>query len=137
MSKESAYADSRALRPRARILRTLGEELISSETVAILELVKNAYDADARLVLVQFVESLDKGQGRIDLIDDGHGMDLSTVQSAWMEPATDIKKKARYSKFLKRRLLGEKGVGRFASARLAQELELVTRPPGKENEIYA
>lgn len=36
-----------ALRPRARILRTLGEELISNETVAVIELVKNAYDADA------------------------------------------------------------------------------------------
>jgi hypothetical protein len=59
MSKVSTSGDSRALRPRARILRTLGEELISSETVAVLELVKNAYDADARLVLVRFVDSLD------------------------------------------------------------------------------
>jgi signal transduction histidine kinase len=128
---------SKPLRPRARILRTLGEELISSETVAIIELVKNSYDADARVVLVQFIESLQKGFGRIDLVDDGHGMTLSTVRSAWMEPATNVKKKARHSTYLKRRLLGEKGVGRFASARLAQELELATRTPGAADEVYA
>lgn len=46
-----ARARARALRPRARILRTLGDELISSETVAVIELVKNAYDADATLYL--------------------------------------------------------------------------------------
>lgn len=126
-----------ALRPRARILRTLGEELISSETVAILELVKNAYDADARIIQVTFSTSLEKGEGRLDISDDGHGMSLSTVHTAWMEPATDTKKKARVSRYLKRRLLGEKGVGRFAAARLAEELELITRPPDSKDEIYA
>ena len=59
-------------------------------------------------MLVHFVDSLEKGQGRLDITDDGHGMELSIVQSAWMEPATPLKKKARYSKFLNRRLLGEK-----------------------------
>jgi signal transduction histidine kinase len=137
MPKSSVSTGGLALRPRARILRTLGEELISSETVAILELVKNAYDADARVILVAFSGPLQEGQGRLDVSDDGHGMDLATVRSAWMEPATDAKKKARQSRYLKRRLLGEKGVGRFAAARLAQELELITRPPGSSSEIYA
>ena len=113
MTNKSEASQGRALRPRARILRTLGEELISSEIVAILELVKNSYDADARIVLVSFATSLEKGRGPLDISDDGHGMDLETVETAWMEPATDTKKKARFSKYLKRRLLGEKGVGRF------------------------
>jgi hypothetical protein len=126
-----------ALRPRARILRTLGEELISSETVAVLELVKNSYDADARLILVKFSGILKEGEGCVEIEDDGHGMDLATVRSAWMEPATDVKKKARDSRYLKRRLLGEKGVGRFAAARLASELELITRPPESDKEVYA
>jgi signal transduction histidine kinase len=128
---------SRALRPRARILRTLGEELISSEIVAILELVKNAYDADARFVLVEFFDSLEAGKGGVDVNDDGHGMSLATVQGAWMEPATSVKKYAKQSKYLHRRLLGEKGIGRFAAARLAGELELITRPPASALETYA
>jgi DNA mismatch repair ATPase MutL len=86
-----------ALRPRARILRTLGEELISSEIVAILELVKNSYDADARQILVRFVDRLDQGHGTLEIADDGHGMDMETVRGAWMEPATDAKKKIRTS----------------------------------------
>jgi signal transduction histidine kinase len=137
MTNKSKASQGRALRPRARILRTLGEELISSEIVAILELVKNSYDADARIVLVSFSASLEKGHGRLDISDDGHGMDLETVETAWMEPATDTKKKARFSKYLKRRLLGEKGVGRFAAARLAEELELITKSPDSHREIYA
>lgn len=134
---EGSDSKGYALRPRARILRTLGEELISSETVAVLELVKNAYDADARIIQITFSTSIEKGKGQLDISDDGHGMDLDTVHAAWMEPATDTKKKVRVSPYLKRRLLGEKGVGRFAAARLAEELELITRPPNCEDEIYA
>jgi hypothetical protein len=62
------------LKPRARILRTFGDELISSETVAVIELVKNSYDADATQVLVRFTGPLEVGSGAIDVIDDGHGM---------------------------------------------------------------
>lgn len=79
---------SEALRPRARIMRTLGDELISSEVVAVIELVKNAYDADATRVLVRFHEPLEPGGGGIDVIDDGHGMSLETVRTALLEPAT-------------------------------------------------
>jgi len=93
---------TKALRPRARILRALGDELISSETVAVIELVKNAYDADATRVLVRFQKPLEIGQGMIEVIDNGHGMSLETIQNAWMEPATlkeasDSKRAARTS----------------------------------------
>ena len=64
------------LRPRARLLRTFGDELISSETVAVIELVKNAYDADATRVIVRFEEPLKIEQGKIEIIDNGHGMSL-------------------------------------------------------------
>lgn len=127
----------RALRPRARILRTFGEELISSETVAIIELVKNAYDADAGSVLIRFENSLEENEGVLCVEDDGHGMPLQVVERSWMEPATDEKKKAKTSQFLARRLLGEKGVGRFAAARLASELELSTRAVLSSTEVYA
>jgi signal transduction histidine kinase len=111
-------------------MRTLGDELISSEVVAVIELVKNAYDADATRVLVRFHESLDAGTGGIDVIDDGHGMSLDTVRAAWLEPATPYRRRAPLSEELQRHVLGEKGIGRFAASRLADDLELITRRAG-------
>lgn len=128
---------TQALRPRARILRTLGDELISSETVAVIELVKNAYDADATRVLVRFREPLEIGRGRIEVIDNGHGMSLETIQTTWMEPATLSRKREPRSEFRKRRVLGEKGIGRFATSRLADYLEVVTRRVGMTTEARA
>src|SRR6478736_5138049 len=87
-------------RPRARIMRTLGDELISSEVVAVIELVKNAYDADATRVLVRFGEALAAGSGGIDIIDDGHGMSTETVEQAWLEPATPYRRRERRSESL-------------------------------------
>lgn len=131
-SMSVANSSARALKPRARILRTLGEELISSETVAVIELVKNSYDADASHILVNFDE-----KGGLTISDDGHGMTFEVVERAWMEPATNYKKKAKNSPFLGRRLLGEKGVGRFAAARLARELDLITRAAASDREVHA
>lgn len=124
-------------RPRARIMRTLGDELISSGTVAILELVKNAYDADATRVLVRFIEPLETGKGSIEVIDNGHGMALTTIQTTWMEPATLIKKRCSKSEGKQRRVLGEKGIGRFAASKLADYLEVTTRRAGVVSEVRA
>lgn len=126
---------SGVLRPKARILRTFGDELISSETVAIMELVKNSYDADATRVLVRFHDPLEIGAGRIEVIDNGHGMSLETIRSTWMEPATLMRKRERRSRQRRRRVLGEKGIGRFATSRLADYLEVVTRNVGADREI--
>jgi anti-sigma regulatory factor (Ser/Thr protein kinase) len=120
------------------LLRTLGEELISNEVVAVIELVKNAYDADAKHVLIRFVGPLEPGQGRIEVLDSGHGMALEIVKTVWMEPATSSKRgTVRRTEKLKRRFLGEKGIGRFASSRLADELEVVSRRNGEPKEVYA
>lgn len=137
MAASNEQKEGMALRPRARLLRTLGEELISNEIVAIIELVKNAYDADATRVLIQFKGILKVGKGSIEVIDNGHGMGLETVQSVWMEPATPSKRgKARRTEKYKRRFLGEKGIGRFASSRLADELEVISRRIGEKTEVY-
>jgi signal transduction histidine kinase len=122
------------LRPRARIMRTLGDELISSEMVAVIELVKNAYDADATRVLVRLREPLEEGEGGIDVVDDGHGMTIDTVLGAYLEPATSYRKDHVRSEELGRAVTGEKGIGRFAVSRLANELELVSRRPGERTE---
>jgi len=130
----SVTSGTSALRPRARILRTLGDELISSEVTAVIELVKNAYDADATRVLVRFHGTLDVGKGIIEVIDNGNGMSLSTIQTAWMEPATLYKRNLSLSERFQRRVLGEKGVGRFAASRLANFLEVVTRRANAKEE---
>ena len=123
-----------ALRPRARLVRALGDELISSETVAVTELVKNSYDADATDVLVRFTEPLERGRGCIELIDNGHGMSPETLSTAFLEPATPYRRSKRRTPTHNRRVLGEKGIGRFAVSRLADELSVSTREPGSDVE---
>lgn len=125
-----------ALRPRARIMKTLGSELISNDAVAIIELVKNSYDAEANRVLIRFIGPLLPGHGVIEVFDDGNGMTLETVRGAWMEPATPGKRQITSSGKKERRVLGEKGIGRFAAMRLASELELITRARGSDREVY-
>jgi hypothetical protein len=126
-----------SFRPKARIMRTLGQELISSEVVAVIELVKNAYDADATHVLIKFSGDLTADNGCVEVIDNGHGMTLNVVERAWMEPATGFKRDQRVSPQKKRKLLGEKGVGRFAASRLAKELTLITKTKDEAKEVYA
>src|SRR4029453_14762359 len=70
-------------------------------------------------------------------MDNGHGMSLETIQTTWMEPATLFRKRQQRSEQYGRRVLGEKGIGRFAVSRLANNLEVVTRRTGKEREIRA
>ena len=138
MSSTNDTPPGSALRPRARLLRTLGEELISNEVVAVIELVKNSYDADATRVLIRFDGPLEPGSGMIEVIDNGHGMDLKTVRSVWMEPATASKRGGvRRTQKFDRRYLGEKGIGRFASSRLADELEVISRRERATKEVYA
>jgi len=117
-------------------MKTLGSELISNDAVAVIELVKNAYDAEANRVLIKFVGPLLPGQGRIEIFDDGSGMSLGVVRGAWMEPATPGKLQKTSSGSKGRRVLGAKGIGRFAAMRLASELELVTRARGSDQEVY-
>jgi signal transduction histidine kinase len=126
-----------AFRPRARLLKLIGEELISDDVVAISELVKNAHDADALAVTV-FFRGVTGPHGEIEVRDDGCGMDLDTLLGRWMEPAATTKGRAdRKLTSRGRRVLGEKGVGRFAADKLARNLEIVSRPPGAPDEIRA
>jgi hypothetical protein len=113
------------MRPRARLISLIGDEMVSDERVAVVELVKNAYDADATRAEVTFTGD---GPRPDDLImsDDGCGMDLDTVLGSWFEPGTIAKKQTERSP-KGRMYRGAKGVGRFAAARLARSLEMETR----------
>lgn len=112
-------------RPRARIIRTIGDRLISGPEAAVIELVKNSYDADATSVRITLFPPLRSGQGEILFEDDGHGMTLDDIRDKWMEPATSDKRQRKESPN-GRGLLGSKGIGRFAAARLGSRLELVS-----------
>jgi signal transduction histidine kinase len=126
-----------AFQPRARLLKLIGEELISDEVVAISELVKNAHDADAHRVTISF-EGVTGPDGFISIRDDGHGMDADTLLGRWMEPAASTKVgKGRQVTRLGRRVLGEKGVGRFAADKLARNLTIVSRCPRHAEEVHA
>lgn len=131
---------SSILRPRARLIKTIGEELISNDIVAIIELVKNSYDANATIMEVKFegrVIEIKEGKktkkvlikegSLLTITDDGEGMSLDTIKTAWMEPATIMKKNTKMSSGNKRRYTGEKGIGRFASAKLASTLKMITK----------
>ncbi len=132
--RESGFV---TFRPRARLLKLIGAELISDEVLAITELVKNAHDADASCVTIEF-RGVTGAQGEIVIRDDGHGMDIDTLLGKWMEPAGTTKAGPSGRITVRgRRVLGEKGVGRFAADKLARHLELVTRCAGESKEIRA
>lgn len=125
MTEASPPAGHQPLRPRARLMLMLGVELISSEAVAVSELVKNSYDADASTVLVSLSDATSERPAMLTVMDDGSGMSAQTVVRTWLEPATPSRRRRKISP-AGRRSLGEKGIGRFAAAKLAQRLELVT-----------
>ena len=70
-------------RPRARVLQLLGDELIGSPRLAVFELVKNAYDADANEVVVR-LELATVGDSAIVVADDGEGTSLDVLRSVWL-----------------------------------------------------
>jgi signal transduction histidine kinase len=134
MRKESVRRGSAKLRPRARIIRTIGRDLISNEIVALVELIKNAYDADAKKVRIVFEAPLEPSQGGILIEDDGVGMTLATIKKAWFEPATISKTRKTWTP-AGRRVTGEKGVGRFAAARIAQAMEMESLAAGTRKAV--
>lgn len=124
--------------PRARLLLQLGDKLIKNENIALLELIKNAFDADSKKVTLKMERIGDKKSGRIDLTDDGCGMDMKIVEEVWLQPGSDFKeqlfvKQIRTKKF-KRLPIGEKGIGRFGVHKLGNKIEMITRMEGK-NEV--
>ena len=118
----------------ARTALLLGRENISSPTVALLELVRNAYDADATEVTIRF-RNASKPDGTIEIIDNGHGMDWDDIISKWMIIGTNNKQISPYSP-KGRRKVGEKGIGRFALDRLASVTNLETTTLKKTDNSY-
>lgn len=123
-------------KPKAHILTLLGEELIKSPVMAIYELVKNSYDADAKKVDVYFKDVDDIEKAAIIIEDDGIGMTSEIVEDVWLEPGSDFRKPVNKlgvreifkSPIFERIPMGEKGVGRFAVHKLSTKILLISRP---------
>ena len=109
-----------------RIIAHLGEDLIKNESIAVLELVKNSYDAYASKCDVYF----DDKNGKIDSIhitDNGCGMNLDTIKNVWLVIGTDNKKKILQQKEVERYPLGEKGIGRLGVHKLGKKITLISK----------
>ncbi len=116
------------------LFRELGELLVGRDSTALIELIKNAYDADATKVTV-YGEQLDNpSQGRIVIADNGIGMDIDTFQKGFLRIASRLREQgARKSVLFKRQYTGAKGIGRLASHKLAKKLQVDSVPVALES----
>ena len=122
------------IRPYARLLTMLGDQLIKDERIALIELIKNSYDADASWVKVTF-ENFGENyevlpESKIIIMDDGEGMTKKTLSTKFLNPATPGKKlkKQKNDKTAKGRIIqGEKGIGRFAMLKLGRKIDVISK----------
>ena len=131
------------------VIRQLGEELVPDEMTALMELIKNAYDADASYVKIDIntdgiyaEEQLNfpTHKGYIVVEDSGVGMDETTIEKSWLTisysnkraSADGIKKKTKKD----RTPLGDKGLGRLSTQRLADYCEIFTTPESGSNRYH-
>lgn len=131
----------------ANVVRQLGEELITDAEQALLELIKNCYDADAKVARVTIdTEGIFEGtagngalKGAISVEDDGSGMDLEAIQRGWLTISLSIKKalkeKGKKTPVFHRTPLGDKGLGRLGTMKIGDTIEIVTHSD-KEHEGY-
>ncbi|CUV65988.1 Two component system sensor histidine kinase [Sulfurovum sp. enrichment culture clone C5] len=117
----------------AHIKNIIGKELINDDNVAIMELVKNSYDAGASKVNIEFKNLVDDKNkpSEIIIIDDGSGMSENDVLTKWLNIAYSSKKNNHTQN--NRYQAGNKGVGRFSCDRLGKNLNLYTK---QENGAY-
>jgi signal transduction histidine kinase len=109
-----------------RVIAHLGEDLIKNNSIALLELVKNAYDAGATECTVDFHTS-NGLLSKITIADNGNGMNLDTIKNVYLVIGTDYKqkelnKKINDDKYSGRYPLGEKGIGRLGAHKLGNKI---------------
>lgn len=126
------------IRPAGRHILSIGRDLIKDKYAAIVELVKNSYDADSSTCTVSLLpfqktiikeneEVLVKGI-KVIIKDEGHGMTFNTVTDKWMVPSTDDKlTRENKGKSPKGRLMqGKKGIGRYSASIIGEDMVLET-----------
>lgn len=115
----------------ARAVLTLGRESIKDHITALLELVKNSYDADATEVEVEVLSDQAPGaECAIRIADNGVGMTEEELESSWLRIGFSAKRQ-RLKSGRSRRVTGEKGIGRLSADRLGSLLEVRTKSKGR------
>lgn len=126
-------------RPYARLLTMLSDQLIKNNTIALTELAKNSYDADASWVQIRIGNTNNFGKEGlsveekpfVEIEDDGDGMSFETIRDSWMNPASPNKYEKRLKHRIKTRkgriIQGEKGIGRYAVFQIGKKAEIYTR----------
>ncbi|ESY66840.1 hypothetical protein X742_16755 [Mesorhizobium sp. LNHC232B00] len=132
----------------AAVVRQLGEELVSDEVTAIVELVKNAYDADANFanIIVNTKErppagatNFGEAKGYVTIDDDGLGMSEDDIRDGWLMISLSAKRKMKAAgkRTPKGRTpLGDKGLGRLSTQKLGQNLDMITRKDGAADTLH-
>lgn len=110
----------------SRVLAHLGEGLIKNESIALLELVKNSYDACANVCTVEFNFKNDH-LNEIIIEDDGAGMNIDIINNVWLIVGTDNKKDITKKSHCNRVPLGEKGIGRLGIHKLGKQIKLTSK----------
>lgn len=119
----------------SRVLAHLGEDLIKDESIALLELVKNSYDAGASCCNVNFDFDIFGALQEISICDDGCGMNINTIETVWLVIGTDNKVNQIQNPINGRVPLGEKGIGRLGVHKLGKEINLYSKT-AKDDEVY-
>lgn len=104
-----------------KLFKHIGRNQIDSETIALIEIVKNSYDADATEVLITF-DNATKHNGEIIVTDNGHGMTHNQFEEFWMCPGTAHKEREHTSPIFGRTMLGRKGMGRFGTDKIGSKV---------------
>lgn len=117
----------------ARTAKLIGLENFANAEGAVIELVKNAYDADSSVCYVVFDIKASRQESSIYIIDKGFGMTDDVIANQWMTIGTDDKLQHAQSSRTGRVKSGAKGIGRFALNRLGIETEMLTFPDDRPN----
>lgn len=105
----------------AKTARLIGRENVSNLEGALIELIKNTYDADAKKCVVYYESSTD----RLFIIDNGTGMNKDIIINNWMTIGNSTKRESVFTKS-GRVNTGEKGIGRFALDRISEKCTMLT-----------
>jgi len=125
----------------ASLMSQLGDQLIEDDITAISELIKNSYDADATVVELYIDPDFiyNDEQGKIEIIDDGCGMNKNDILNGWMKISASKKREMKKNKKLTEKYnrypLGEKGLGRLSAMRLGSKISIITKKASMDEEL--
>lgn len=126
MGQEEKDTNTIPFKVDAGLIDRLGRELVGRSETAVSELIKNAYDADARVVDVDFIETYAAG-GTLVIKDNGVGMNMEQLENGFMTISSTDKVHNPKSERYGRNKAGRKGIGRFAAQRLGKKLTIITQ----------